>query len=184
MLCRSAAGARHPSLSRAARARALAATQTRLSQWVLLGACQCRSTLAVVERLCGAQGRSQSSSETRGSVTSGAQTACASLSTAAGDLPLPPRTVSERIALAVVWPMPYTYCSENSIIFLFGISTPPTRAACILRGVRCAAACKSRSHMSRTLNHAEHARGRSQRTPAPARQQHTSTGLSPADTKQ
>lgn len=50
-------------------------------------------------------------------------------------------TVSERMALAVVWPMPKIYCRENSTRFWLGISTPPTRAASILRGSRRKEAC-------------------------------------------
>ncbi len=33
------------------------------------------------------------------------------------------------MALAVVWPMPYTYCSEYSMYFWLGTSTPAIRAA-------------------------------------------------------
>lgn len=50
-------------------------------------------------------------------------------------------TVSAKIALAVVCPTPKTYCRENSMRFAFGISTPPTRAACILMGTLRNGAC-------------------------------------------
>ena len=47
------------------------------------------------------------------------------------------RTVSTRIAFAVVGPMPKMYCREYSMRFWLGMSTPATRAACILSGARC-----------------------------------------------
>ena len=51
------------------------------------------------------------------------------------------RTVSARMDFAVVGPIPKMYWSENSILFWLGISTPATRAACILSGALCRATC-------------------------------------------
>ena len=45
-------------------------------------------------------------------------------------------TVSAIMAWAVVGPMPYMYCIENSTRLLFGHSTPLTRAATTFKGVR------------------------------------------------
>lgn len=55
------------------------------------------------------------------------------------------RTVCAMMAFADVGPMPNTYCTENSTILLFGISTPPTRAATTCRAPLFLFACEKNS---------------------------------------